>query len=403
MDENIMESEQESQIQGKRPLFRKTGKQLRKGVDLVDIAPIQPDEPIIHGFLRRAAHRWEQWQGTKKTGAVILLGVVLYALYYYFTILVPVFVSIFLLLVLPYEYAEEDQAQKKDIVKVRVYRPDGRYVPVNVSLNEKKVLTMQVYKPTEEQDGKLKRKKYEEYYFAKRLKDPAHPKAINLFRCRIIDTGYSEYVFAVDVNVRARTVIGEEEMYPAGAMIPLIEESVHYINEGLKNIKEGLKKATITPEDGAKMIELAEIAKAAFYEFIHYARKKGVEFVRLKDLNKEEQTLVFFMNRLTSEFFTQFRDWKSWKDIPVSMREARVNSIENMRSELFHIFRFYQMHEPDIRQEEWAEAFQYYYETSGMSPAAAKADQEELVRQIREIRTKAEANVTKDEVTSVER
>lgn len=382
-------------------LFQPTGRYVRKGIEELKIVPIQPDEPIIHGIMRRAAHRWEVWGGTKKTALVLVVGAILYGLYSYFGTLVPIFVAIFLFVVIPYEYFEAEAEEKRDIIRVRVYRPEGRMVPMDVSLKKDKKLTIQVYKPSDETTSEgLKRKKYEEYYFARRLLDPTHPKGINTPHCRVIDTGYAKYIFAVDVDIAARTVVGEEDLIPAGVMIPLVEESISYINEGLKAIDKGLRKAKISPEDGKILQTLAENAKTAFYSFVTFAKTKDVDFLKVKDLNKAEQQYVFFMNRLSSKFFTVFRDLKDWSERTPSMRMASIQGIESMKLELIQVHKFYQAYEKDLVIDIWDDALDYHYGTSGMSTAAQKADQEERARQMREVRTKEEIDVTKEDVTT---
>lgn len=384
-----------------KKIFQPTGKYIRKNIEELKIVPIQPDEPIIHGLMRRAAHKWEVWGGTRKTALTLAISAITYGLYSYFGALVPIFVAMVLFIVIPYEYIEAEGEEKKDIIKVRVYRPDGRIVPMDVSLKKDRKLTIQVYRPSDETTAEgLKRKRYEEYYFAKRLLDPSHPKGINTPHCRVIDTGYSKYIFAVDVDVKARTIVGEEDLIPAGVMIPLVEESISYLNEGLKEIEKGLKKAKISPEDGRILKNLAQNAKDAFYSFYNFAKKKDVDFVRLKDLNKAEQQYVFFMNRLSSDFFSVFKDLKDWSDRTPSMRMASIQGIESMKLELIQIHKYFQAYEKDIVIDVWDDALDYHYGTSGMSTAAQKADQEERARQMREVRTKEEINVTKDEVST---
>lgn len=382
-----------------RKVFVPSGRPIRDGLREMKIAEIQPEERIIHGLLRRSLKRWELWGGTRKLALALFVGFVLWLLYHYLGLLVPIMVSILLFLVIPYEYFEADAEDRKDVIRVRVYRPEGRTVPVDVSLSKDRRLTVDVFRPSQEDMSHgMKRKKYEEYYFSRRLLDPTHPYGINTPHCRVIDTGYAKYIFAVEVDVQARTVVGEEDLFPGMAMIQLCEESISYINAGLKDVEQGMEKGKISPEDGRVMVRMAEIARTTFHTFITYANSKGVDFLRIKDLNKAEQEFVFFMDRLSSGFFREFKDMQDWNSRSPSMRFASVQAVENMKIELMQKHKYYQAYEKDLRLDEWSSALDYYAETSGASVGAKKAEQAERAKQMREFSPKEEADRTREEV-----
>lgn len=106
-----------------RKVFVPSGRPIRDGLREMKIAEIQPEERIIHGLLRRSLKRWELWGGTRKLALALFVGFVLWLLYHYLGLLVPIMVSILLFLVIPYEYFEADAEDRKDVIRVRVYRP----------------------------------------------------------------------------------------------------------------------------------------------------------------------------------------------------------------------------------------------------------------------------------------
>ena len=376
----------------KKRVFRK-GKKIEEGTYQVHI---QPNEPILHGILRA---KIEWWHYNKMNSLLLTIGVGLlfsYALYHYFGDFFGIIVGILIFVVTPVEFWEEKQRRRTNIVKVRVYRPQGILVPMDMEIGEDKKVNMYVYKPEPDEKG---RAIYEEWAYSKRLNDPNNPKAITRIDAPMIDTGFSTVVFAIEVKPKERVIIGDDgKSIPVMGLIDLIEETHTYINKGMEEINRLREKNRISLEDFVEAQEKANAAREAFNSFMNYVKEKGIQGKFLKDLNKTEQQLVVALNRDTSEVFTHINEIRNWRKNPRAIRQGKVISAINTMNGDMRKASFWIAHEQDVRREVFADVLTAMYNNSGRDPKNDLAFTAQLNSELEKLLTKEEHESVKEVV-----
>lgn len=392
MVENQDQAENAKEVE-KRKIFRR-GKKI--GEDMYEVH-IQPNEPILHGWMRA---KIEWWHYNKINSLLATFGIgllVAYGFYHYFGYYFGIVVAIIVFVVTPIEFWEEKNSRKRNIVKARMYRPEGIIAPVDIQIGEDKHVNIWAYRPDSSEKG---RDVYEEWFYSKRLEDPKNPKAVHRIDAPLIDTGYSTYVFGIEVRPKERVIIGDKGMsIPVMALIDIIEETETFINKSMEEINKLRKANKIKLEVYVEANEKAHIAKERFYEFINYVKANHMEGKFLKDLPKAEQQLVVALDRDSSEVYGYISQLRSWTQYPRAVRQGKaVSAINEMNADTRRTL-FWIAHEHDVRRESFVDAYTAAYINSGRDPKNDIAFNDQLNKELEKIPTKEERQIAQEVIS----
>lgn len=357
------------------------------GMQLVDLS-IGKDEPIIHGLLRGSVETWRRKHRTQK------LAVVLFALasggimYYYYGLLVAVFLSIAILIVIPYEMYDAFREERKNIEKDRIYRPRGilKKADVKFSRLRRKVETF-VYDP--DPDGT--KPKYEEYFHSKDLNDPKEPNMIRKVDVMVIETGIGTYNFGIDIKPADGIIIGDKgNSIPVFDLLPYMEETRTFVSETMAKAKKELDKGALKFDDYSEMHEKSENALMAFSIFEAFARSRNIKMKKLGDLNANDKKFVVAMDRQASKFFESLKQYTDLEKMTPAVREAKFISIVNAETVQQERIGFWQMHEKELGELMFAEAIDTEYAMSSRAPEESNAFWSDYHKALDVTRTKQE-------------
>ena len=385
-----MDNDYEEKGRKKGITWKPKGPPTADGLRNVDLA-IGKDEPILHGILRGSVEAWRRKRMTQKLAVALFIVVAGGALYYFYGLLVAVFVTIALVVVVPYEMFDAYREERKHIRKVRIYRPRGILKSVDVAFSrlQKKVETY-VYNP--DVDGNKPR--YEEWFYSKDLTDPTDPKMVRLQDCAIIETGYSTIVFGIDVLPMERVIIGDKgNSVPVFDILPYIEETKTFVTDTMAKAKKELTSGELKIEDYNELHEKAENALMAFGIFEAFAHSKKIRMKKLGDLHGDDRKYVVAMDRTASEFFETLKQYGELEKMPYAIREAKFMSIINAETVQQQRIGFWQMHENQIRELSFAEAIDTEYALSSRAPEETGAFWKDYHDAVNATRTQNEKEV----------
>ena len=344
--------------------------------------------PVIEGespmqTLGRTIMDW--WIGhnlTWRTILVIMLGISYYILRAYVSyeaigFLIGIAISAYI-----FGHFMSEYFVKPHIARIRKAKIQDDVKVVNVETKGLKVnlnILKAKFKPGEDA--------WEEYITVNEALDPKNPNRLIPLGVTPIQTSWGKYIFAKDIDLENRLLIGDSEDYPAIALLPFVNDSQTYIPETVKWLEKLSQKSKITPE------QLAELEKEGtkIYDqldgYINKLSDYGAKIVNLKQMPKIDQRVILGLNRVTSRFFNQYKEYKDFYDLPLTLRSSRIMNAINTEKEMSTLYSFWLENMARMEQEAMSEALGVLQNELGITSSGLTARMHETYEEFTALRT----------------
>ena len=325
---------------------------------------------------------WLSHNLTWRTILVVILGVSYYILRAYISyeaieFLIGIFIAAYI-----FGHFMSEYFLKPHIARIRKAKIQDDVSVVNVETKGLKVnlnILKAKFKPGEDA--------WEEYITVNEALDPKNPNRLISLGVTPIQTSWGKYIFAKEVDLENRMLIGDKEDYPAIALLPFVNDSQTYIPETIKWLEKLSQKSKITPE---QLVELEKEGMKIYDQLDGYINKLsdyGAKIVNLKQMSKTDQRVILGLNRVTSRFFNQYKEYKEFYDLPLTLRSSRIMNAISTEKEMSTLYSFWLENMARMEQEAMSEALGVLQNELGITSSGLTARMHETWEEFTELRT----------------
>ena len=236
---------------------------------------------------------------------------------------------------------------------------------------------------------------WEEYTTVDQALDPRNPNALRRLGVTPIHTSWGDYIFAKEVDLENRLLVGEKDDYPAVGLLPYISDSSTFIPESSKWIEDLWKNGKITPEQLKNLEAEGVRVFDALDAYINRLNEAGAKIVNLKKLEKDDRKFILGLDRVTSRFFQQYKEHKDFYDLPVQLRTSRLMNAINVAKESNALFGFWLENQARMEQEAMGNALGVLQNELGITSEAVGARLHETIDEFVALRSLKEKEIAR--------
>ena len=236
---------------------------------------------------------------------------------------------------------------------------------------------------------------WEEYVTVDQALDPRNPNALRRLGVTPMHTSWGDYIFAKEVDLQNRLLIGEKDDYPAVGLLPYISDSSTYIPEASKWIEDLWKHGKITPEQLKTLESEGTKVFDALDSYINKLADAGAKVVNLKKIDKDDRKLILGLNRISSRFFQQYKEYKDFYDLPLQLRTSRIMNAINVSKESNALFGYWFENQARMEQESMGNALGVLQNELGITSEGVGARLHETIDEFATLRSLKEKEIAR--------